>query len=248
MDGLDARFQGGDLSAECVRRDRPLLHRALLTRCEHCGRSRSLGGFPHGRDRPAQGRDRSGGLRLTGASASDHWSPDPVRPLSAWEPDQRASCRSGAGAAVSPACALRAALPIWGSNWLALKIGTAAVPPGLFSGARWTTAGLALLLWRFSRGQDNRVSRRLLPRLLIVSALMVGLNALIQNYGLRLVSSGLAAVISAALTPISLLGFPCSPARSGSRCARQARSRSACWASRSCSVPKISLSLSARQA
>lgn len=81
------------------------------------------------------------------------------------------------------------------------------MPPGLFSGLRWTTAGLVLLAWRVLRGQDNRLSLRLLPRLLLVSALMVGLNALIQNYGLRLVSSGLAAVISSALTPISLLGF-----------------------------------------
>jgi drug/metabolite transporter (DMT)-like permease len=96
---------------------------------------------------------------------------------------------------------------IWGSNWLALKIGTGAVPPGFFSGVRWTVAGLLLLGWRWWRGQDNRVSRRLIGRLLLVSFLMVGLNALIQNYGLRLVSSGLAAVISSALTPISLLGF-----------------------------------------
>ncbi len=96
---------------------------------------------------------------------------------------------------------------IWGSNWLALKLGTGAVPPGFFSGTRWTIAGLLLLGWRWWRGADNRVSRRLFGRLVLVSLLMVGLNALIQNYGLRLVSSGLAAVISSALTPISLLGF-----------------------------------------
>lgn len=96
---------------------------------------------------------------------------------------------------------------IWGSNWLALKVGTGAVPPGFFSGTRWTVAGLMLLAWRWWRGQDNRVSRRLLGRVLLVAALMVSLNAVIQNYGLRLVSSGLAAVLSSALTPISLLGF-----------------------------------------
>ncbi len=96
---------------------------------------------------------------------------------------------------------------IWGSNWLALKVGTAAVPPGFFSGTRWTTAGLLLLAWRRWRRQDNRVNPRLLGRLALVAFLMVALNALIQNYGLRLVSSGLAAVISSALTPIALLGF-----------------------------------------
>ena len=96
---------------------------------------------------------------------------------------------------------------IWGSNWLALKVGTGAVPPGFFSGTRWTAAGLLLLAWRWWRGQDNRVSRRLIGRLALVALLMVGLNALIQNYGLRLVDSGIAAVISSALTPIALLGF-----------------------------------------
>jgi len=96
---------------------------------------------------------------------------------------------------------------IWGSNWLALKVGTGAVPPGFFSGSRWTIAGLLLLAWRWWRGADNRVNPRLLARLALVALLMVALNALIQNYGLRLVSSGLAAVISSALTPISLLGF-----------------------------------------
>jgi drug/metabolite transporter (DMT)-like permease len=96
---------------------------------------------------------------------------------------------------------------IWGSNWLALKVGMTVVPPGFFSGTRWTVAGLLLLAWRWWRGADNRVNPRLLARLTLVAGLMVALNALIQNYGLRLVDSGLAAVISSALTPIALLGF-----------------------------------------
>ena len=36
---------------------------------------------------------------------------------------------------------------IWGTTWLALKIGATAVPPGLFSGLRWTVAGALLLVW-----------------------------------------------------------------------------------------------------
>lgn len=96
---------------------------------------------------------------------------------------------------------------VWGTTWLALKAGVTFVPPAFFSGTRWTTAGLVLLLWRMARGQSVRVPMRLLGRLILVSLLMVALNAVIQLYGLRFVSSGLAAVISAALTPISLLGF-----------------------------------------
>ena len=96
---------------------------------------------------------------------------------------------------------------VWGTTWLALKAGVTFVPPTFFSGTRWTIAGLVLILWRAARGQPVRVPMRLMGRLFLVSLLMVALNAGIQLYGLRYVGSGLAAVISSALTPIGLLGF-----------------------------------------
>ncbi len=96
---------------------------------------------------------------------------------------------------------------VWGTTWLAMKVGIATVPPGLFAGTRWTAAGLALLAWRMARGESVRVPFRLRGRLLLVSVLMVSLNQVIQLYGLRFVPAGLAAVLSCALTPISLLGF-----------------------------------------
>ena len=96
---------------------------------------------------------------------------------------------------------------VWGTTWLAMKIGVAAVPPGFFAGTRWTIAGLALLGWRLARGGQISVPFRLRGRLLLVSVLMVVLNQIIQLYGLRTVPAGLAAVLSSGLTPISLLGF-----------------------------------------
>ncbi|HSU06433.1 MAG TPA: EamA family transporter [Acetobacteraceae bacterium] len=96
---------------------------------------------------------------------------------------------------------------VWGTTWLAMKVGIASVPPGIFAGTRWTAAGLALLVWRLARNEPVGVPFRLRGRLLLVSVLMVGLNQVIQLYGLRFVPAGLAAVLSSALTPISLLGF-----------------------------------------
>ena len=96
---------------------------------------------------------------------------------------------------------------VWGTTWLAMKVGIAAVPPGLFAGTRWTTAGLMLLLWRWARGQRLQIPMRLTGRLLVNALLMVSLNQVIQLYGLRFISAGLAAVLSSALTPIALLGF-----------------------------------------
>ena len=64
---------------------------------------------------------------------------------------------------LSPAARLRAMFAficlIWGTTWLAMKIGIATVPPGVFAGLRWLTAGLILLLWlrwRGGRGERKR--------------------------------------------------------------------------------------------
>jgi drug/metabolite transporter (DMT)-like permease len=96
---------------------------------------------------------------------------------------------------------------VWGTTWLGMKVGIAVVPPGVFSGTRWTVAGLTLLLWRWARGQRLMIPMRLTGRLVIVAILMVSLNQVIQLYGLRYITAGLACVLSSALTPIALLGF-----------------------------------------
>ena len=96
---------------------------------------------------------------------------------------------------------------IWGTNWLAMKAGTAEVPPGLFSGLRWSVAGAVLLALLALRGDPVRVPPRLWGRIVWVSIMMIPLNAVIMLYGLRHVSSGLAAVLNSALTPIAMVGF-----------------------------------------
>lgn len=96
---------------------------------------------------------------------------------------------------------------VWGTTWLGMKVGIATVPPGVFAGTRWTSAGLMLLLWRWARGQRLQIPMRLTGRLLVVAMLMVSMNQVIQLYGLRFITAGLAAVLSSALTPIALLGF-----------------------------------------
>jgi len=96
---------------------------------------------------------------------------------------------------------------VWGTTWLGMKVGIAVVPPGLFAGTRWTVAGLTLLLWRWAHGQRLQIPMRLTGRLVVVAVLMVSLNQVIQLYGLRFITAGLAAVLSSALTPVALLGF-----------------------------------------
>ena len=112
---------------------------------------------------------------------------------------------------LSPAARLRAMVAfiglIWGTTWLAMKIGIATVPPGVFAGLRWLTAGLILMLWLRWRGERILPPPRLVWRLIGVSILLVTLNQVIQLYGLLHITAGLAAVISSGLTPIFLLMF-----------------------------------------
>ncbi len=96
---------------------------------------------------------------------------------------------------------------VWGTTWLAMKIGIQTVSPGVFAGLRWTLAGAIILAFRAFRGQRVMPPPRLIPRLLLVSVVLITLNQVIQLYGLKYITAGLAAVISSALTPIALLVF-----------------------------------------
>lgn len=96
---------------------------------------------------------------------------------------------------------------VWGSTWIAMKTGTAVVPPGLFAGLRWTAAGVLMLSWvRLHEGR-LRIPARRGGRVLAVAVLLISSNQLLMLYALRYVGSGLGAVINCALTPLSLLGF-----------------------------------------
>ena len=85
---------------------------------------------------------------------------------------------------------------VWGTTWLAMKIGIATVSPGVFAGLRWTLAGAILLLIRRVRGERVMPPPRLVPRLVFVSVVLISLNQVIQLYGLKYITAGLGAVIS----------------------------------------------------
>jgi drug/metabolite transporter (DMT)-like permease len=96
---------------------------------------------------------------------------------------------------------------VWGGTWLAMKVGIETVPPAIFSGIRWTFAGLAVLGVEAARGHRRRIGARDMLGLVPIAFLLIVVNQAVQLYALRLVTSGIAAVISAALTPIALLGI-----------------------------------------
>jgi drug/metabolite transporter (DMT)-like permease len=96
---------------------------------------------------------------------------------------------------------------VWGSTWIAMKSGAALVPPGIFSGTRWLTAGVILLVVAWVQAGRISIPWHICGRLLPVTLLLITTNQYFMLYSLRYVGSGLGAVINCALTPLSLLGF-----------------------------------------
>jgi drug/metabolite transporter (DMT)-like permease len=99
---------------------------------------------------------------------------------------------------------------VWGSTFLAIRVGVSEVPPFLLAAMRFTIAGLVLYLWMIARGEPSPSARQWR------SALLLAVLIFVLDYGLlfwaeRRVPSGVAAVMMAtipvfmALSEIALL-------------------------------------------
>lgn len=87
---------------------------------------------------------------------------------------------------------------VWGSTYLAIRVGVRLVPPFLFAGMRFSTAGLALYLWMRARGTPSPTRREW------VSATFLAVLIFVLDYGLvfwaeQRVPSGIAAVMMATI-------------------------------------------------
>jgi drug/metabolite transporter (DMT)-like permease len=95
--------------------------------------------------------------------------------------------------------AFAAVYVLWGSTYLAIRIGDETIPPFLLAGLRHTIAGVALLSWLRLRGQAARIEPRHWRSAAIIGALMLlGGNGLV-TWAERRVPSGLAALIVASV-------------------------------------------------
>jgi drug/metabolite transporter (DMT)-like permease len=87
---------------------------------------------------------------------------------------------------------------IWGTTYVALRIGVESIPPFLFSAVRQTTAGLLLL--GLVRGLGGRLPEwRQVPQLALAGLLSVGLGNGLVAYAEQTVESNLAAVLCSSL-------------------------------------------------
>ena len=86
---------------------------------------------------------------------------------------------------------------VWGTTYLAIRIAVRTIPPMLLTGARFTVAGIILLLIAVLRGEAVPRTRRVLGELLLVALLMVGIGNLAVVWAEQWVPSGIAALLVA---------------------------------------------------
>lgn len=87
---------------------------------------------------------------------------------------------------------------VWGSTFLAIRIGVHEVPPFLFAALRFFIAGLALYVWAIARG-EGAPTRKQWPSIVLLAMLIF-----VGDYGLlfwaeQRVPSGIAAVVMATI-------------------------------------------------
>ncbi|SIQ35796.1 EamA family transporter [Bosea sp. TND4EK4] len=92
---------------------------------------------------------------------------------------------------------------VWGLTWLPVKVGAAHVPPVFLAAARFSIAGLLMLLWA---GRDVvKVPREAWPRLVLTALLLNTGNYTLLFWGTAHAPSGLAAIVNFATIPIFTL-------------------------------------------
>jgi drug/metabolite transporter (DMT)-like permease len=96
---------------------------------------------------------------------------------------------------------------IWGTTWIAIKVGVEAVPPIFFAGSRFVAAGLLMLAWHRLRGGSIALPGRDWPRQVRLAVLMIVATYGFLFWGMQHVASGLSAVVNLALIPIALLAI-----------------------------------------
>ncbi|WP_181832644.1 DMT family transporter [Bosea caraganae] len=92
---------------------------------------------------------------------------------------------------------------VWGLTWLPVKVGAAHVPPVFLAAARFSLAGVLMLLWA---GRDVlAVPRQAWPRLIGTALLVNTGNYTLLFWGTAHATTGLAAIVNFATIPIYTL-------------------------------------------
>jgi drug/metabolite transporter (DMT)-like permease len=136
-------------------------------------------------------------------TVSDHQS-TPVGPAPALAAESGGKVRRKASARLALVVWL-CLCAIWGSTWLAIKLGLRDLPPLTFAGIRFAAAALVLFAIAALRGFRLPTAGRDWRLLAYTGLLTITLNYALVFWGEQYISSGLAAVLSAT---VPLFGLP----------------------------------------
>jgi drug/metabolite transporter (DMT)-like permease len=87
---------------------------------------------------------------------------------------------------------------VWGSTFLAIRIGVQAVPPLLFAAMRFSVAGIALYCWTIARGERSPTKREW-SSVLLLAALIFLIDYGLLFWAEQRVPSGICAVMLATI-------------------------------------------------
>jgi len=95
----------------------------------------------------------------------------------------------------------------WGSGWMALKIGVAALPPLFFASSRFLAAAAVLVAFLALRGRLKALAAVPLRAAMPGAVLMFAANYGLMAWGVARVASGMAAVINLTSVPLAMALF-----------------------------------------
>jgi len=94
---------------------------------------------------------------------------------------------------------------VWGTTYLAIRVGVAHYPPFLFAGVRQLLAGIILIIAALSINKNKDLSRSNILRQMLVGFLMLSVGNGLVTYGEKYVSSGVAALICGMMPLFSVI-------------------------------------------
>ncbi|WP_316224523.1 DMT family transporter [Bradyrhizobium sp. SZCCHNR2031] len=94
---------------------------------------------------------------------------------------------------------------IWGSHWIAIKIGVASVPPVFLAAARYLVTAIILVI--VIPGAWKPFSPKMLTRTVCTGLLAIVGSFALLFWGMQYVDSGVSALINLSVVPIGLFGL-----------------------------------------
>lgn len=94
---------------------------------------------------------------------------------------------------------------VWGTTYLAIRIGVKHYPSFLFAGVRQLLAGVILMAFAWYRSKEKDLSTKNLLRQMLVGFLMLTIGNGLVSFGMKFIPSGVSALICSLMPMFAVL-------------------------------------------